>query len=87
MDDVVTMRVVERRRDFASDAQCLLERERATRKASRERFPLEMLHDEEANAAFVPNVVKRADMGVRQLRDGARLAVEPSLEIRRRPQV
>jgi len=48
----------------------------------RQRLTLEVFHDEVVGPILVADVVERANMQVRQLRDGAGFAVEPFPELR-----
>ncbi len=52
------------------------ERERATRQPVSKRFPFEKLGDRENDRAFLPEIVDREDVRMRQRRDGTRLALE-----------
>jgi hypothetical protein len=54
----------------------LIERQRSSGEARRERLALQVLHHEEAAAVVLPDIVQRPDMRVIELRDGARLALE-----------
>ena len=45
-----------------------------------------MLHDQERRARVLADVVQRADVGMGELRDGARFAVEALAELRVRGQ-
>ena len=47
----------------------------------RERFALEELHHQESCPGLLTDVVERADVGVRQLRNRSRLTVEPLAEL------
>ena len=76
VDDSLSVRLVERVRDLDSEAKHLLRRESSPGEAILERLPLEELHDEVLDPAFAPDVVERADMRVRKLRDRAGLALE-----------
>ena len=62
--------------------QRLLERQRALRQPVRERLAFEILHDEVRGAVLLAHVVQRADVRMIELRDRARLAVEPLAELR-----
>jgi hypothetical protein len=55
----------------------LVKRELATRKAGGEGLALQVLHDEEIRAVLLPDVVERADVRVRERRDGSGFALEP----------
>ena len=52
--------------------------------AIRQRLALEVLHDEVLGLALAPDVVERADVRVRDLRDRLRLALEPLPQLRAR---
>jgi hypothetical protein len=54
---------------------------RCPREAIRECFAGEQLHDEEQRPMVVADVVERASMRMRELRDRARLCVESLLEL------
>ena len=70
---------IERTRELDGDPQDLLDRQRAAQQSMRERFALQVLHHQELDAVLTADVVQRADMRVRQARDGARLAPETFL--------
>ena len=82
MGDAGAMRHIERRHDIDRHAQRLCRREGAPFEAVGQRLALEQLHDEERRAVVFANVVQRADVGVGQLGDRARLAIEPFAELR-----
>ena len=77
MDDPLPVRLVQRVGDLDAEAQRLRERQRALAEAIRERLALEELHDEVLRAVLVADVVKGADVRMRELRDRLRLALEP----------
>ena len=77
MHDAVPVRGVERLRDLDPVAQRQLERQRAARRQPvGQRLALQVLHDQVGGRVLVADVVERADVGMRELRDGARLALE-----------
>ncbi len=76
VDDALPMRLVERVGDLDAVAQDLLGRQRAFAEAVGERLALEVLHDEVVGVALAPDVVERADVRMRELRDRLRLALE-----------
>jgi hypothetical protein len=82
MDDAGPVRLVERVSDLDRDPQRVVDVERAKFQTSLERFALQELHDQERPAVLVPDVVERADVGMIQLRDRPRLAVEPFAKLR-----
>ena len=76
MDDALPVRVVERVGDLDAEAQRLVERQRPLREPLGERLAFEQLHDQVVGVALVADVVERADVRVRELRDRLRLALE-----------
>ncbi len=80
MDDVGTMRVIERVGDLDGDAVCVDEFQRAALEPSRQCLSLEILHHEIVDIAVPSDVVKRADVRVCQRRNRLRFAVEPVAE-------
>src|SRR5262249_32091717 len=60
----------------------LVETHRPARQFLRKRVALEVLHHEVRGAILLPDVVERADTRMIQLRDDARLTVEPLAELR-----
>ena len=69
-----------------SDAvtQRLLERQRAVGQSIRQRLALQVLHDEVLGLAFPSHVIERADVRVRELRDGLGLPLEALPHLRGR---
>ena len=57
MDDLFAMRFVQCARNLSGIGQDLFERQR-----TRERLPLDVLHDEKGHTVFVTDVVEPADM-------------------------
>ena len=76
------MRAGERLRQGGRVLQRLVERERTAREPGRERFALEILHDEELEAVLLADVVERADVGMVQPRDRSGLALEALSSLR-----
>ncbi len=77
MDDLVTVRVVQRVGDFAGDAHRLLNRQRAARvDPVAQRLPLHHRHHIEEKAVGFPRVVQRQDVRMGQSRGEADLADE-----------
>jgi hypothetical protein len=74
--DALPVRLVERVGDLRAVAQGLLERQRTLGEALRERVAFEKLHDEVVHVSVPSDVVDRADVGMRELRDRLGLAVE-----------
>ena len=62
--------------DLDAVLERLVERELAPRETGGEGLPVQILHDEEIDAVLLPDVEQRADVRVRQRRDGAGLALE-----------
>jgi hypothetical protein len=60
----------------------LVERQRAFLQPIGQRLAVEILHDEKRHALLIADVVERADVRMGELRDGARLAIEPIAEQR-----
>ena len=87
MDDPLPVRPVEGVRDLKAVPEHLIERERPFHQPIRQRLPLEVLHDEELDAVLVPDVVERADVRMRELRDRLRLPLEPLADLGARGEV
>ena len=81
MNDPLPVGLVQRIGDLDAEAQRLRERQRALAEPVRQRLAFQELHHEVLRAVLVPHVVKRADMRVRELRDGLRLALEPLADL------
>src|SRR5262245_51595193 len=81
MHDSGAMRLVECVRNLNSDLQRLLNLGGSSGDLLRERLALQVLHDEVVRPILMPYVVERADVGMRERRDGARLAVEAFAEV------
>ena len=77
MHDPLPVRLVQRVGDLDAEAERLRERQRALAEPVRERLALEQLHDEVLRAVLVADVVERADVRMRELRDRLRLPLEP----------
>ena len=58
-------------------AQRLVERQRPLREPLGERLAFEELHDQVVARPSAADVVERADVGMRELRDRSRLTLEP----------
>ena len=84
MNDSLPMRLLQGVRDFDAVAQRLLERQRAAGQSIRQRLALEVLHDEVLGLAFPSHVIERADVRVREPRDGLCLPLETLSHLRRR---
>jgi hypothetical protein len=82
VNDAGAMGLVERVADLCRDRQRLLNRHRAACDPLRQRFPRQQLHDQKSRPIVLPDVVERADVGVRDLGDRARFAVEPFAKLR-----
>jgi hypothetical protein len=81
MDHALLMRVIERVSDLSGDPQRGAERQRAALEPARQRLAFDEFHDQERRRALFADVVERADVGMRNAGDRARLlaeAVEPS---------
>ena len=76
VDDALLVRGFERIGDLARDGERLLERNRALLDPLGERLALDQLHDQVVRA----DVEQRADIGMVQRGDGARLALEAVAE-------
>ncbi len=85
--DPLPVRLVQRVRDLRPVPQRLLERQRALGQAIGKRLALEQLHHQVLDAVRVADVVQRADVRVRQLRNRLRFPLEPLPDLRRRRQV
>ena len=77
MDDAPAMGAIERIHDLAGNAQRLAHRDRSALQTLGQRLALQVLHHEEVGPPSPPaHVVERADVGVDQLRDRTRFALE-----------
>ena len=83
MDDPAPVRGVQRSGDLGPDPKRLLDGQRPLRQAVRQRLALQVLHDQVVGPVLVADVVERADVRVRELRDRLRLALEPLAQLRR----
>ena len=79
--DALLVGTIERVGHLDPERQDLLGRKRALRQAVGQGLALEILHDEVVDTCFAPDVVERADVRMRELRDGARLAIEALPEL------
>ncbi len=77
MNDSGTMRLVERLGDFDPVPDHVGDGEGAAAETIGQVLAVEVLHHQEIDAAFVADVVERADVGMIQRGDGPRLAIEP----------
>ena len=77
MNDALAVRGGERSADLRPRLRDLARRHRPARQALRERLPVEQLHDGVGDPPSLSEIVKRQDVGMRQRRDRARLALEP----------
>ena len=82
MDEAPAMGGVQGIGDLAAVAQHLIERQRSPLQPLRQRLSLEVFHDEEVDAVVTADVVERADVRVRERRDGLRFALETLAERR-----
>ena len=82
MHDARAVGFVERVGDFGGDLDGVAERQRAPGDAIRQRLALEILHDEKGGALVIADVVQRADVGVIELGDRPRFAIETLAELR-----
>ncbi len=85
MHDARAMSAIERVRDRDSDFEGFVERQRPALETLGERLALQVLHDQVVDLAALvrlgADVVQRADVGMRERRDGLRLAVEALLHL------
>ncbi len=94
MDDPAAMRVIERIGHLDREPKRLGNRQRTAAQTLGERPPVDVLHDEKRDAGNRfrrvvriggrrrgPDVVERADVGVIEARNDARLALEPLREL------
>ncbi len=81
MHDALTVRAVQGAGHGNRNRQGFADANRTAGNPGGERFALEVLHDEEIDAAFVTDVVQRADVRIAQRRNRARLAFEPLLHL------
>ena len=87
MHEARAVRFGERARDLHGARQQRGELQRPALEARRERLALDQLHHEVVGAFVIPDVVKRADVRVVELRQRARLAFEARAQVvaRRQP--
>ena len=84
MHDRLTMGLVERVGHLHGVANRLVGRQRSLQQAVRERLAFQVFHDEVLGPVMLSDVIERADVRVRQLRDGLRLALETLPRVGRR---
>jgi hypothetical protein len=82
MGQPLAMGGVERIGELRADAQHLFERQRAAQQAMCKCLAGHVLHHQKIDTVLFPDVVKRADVGMRQTRDRARLPPKPCLALR-----
>ncbi|MBK6407866.1 MAG: hypothetical protein IPF66_24335 [Holophagales bacterium] len=82
MDDPLLVRLLEGFRDLAGDGEGLVERERPALQPLGEVLARHELHDEGAHAAGLFEAVDRGDVGVLQLGENLRLALEAGEAVR-----
>jgi hypothetical protein len=75
--DALTMGASEGVGDLRAEADGLSGGNRAALQPPMERLAFDVLHHQEIDAVLMPDVVQRADVRMIQLRDRARLSVEP----------
>ena len=76
MDDALRMRGGERLGDLDRRAQRLRERHRPSAQPRRQRFAVEILHDEEVDPVLVAHLMEGTDARMRESRDGAGLVAQ-----------
>ncbi len=76
MNHSATVGLVEAIADFCTNLQYLVTGKGASPQAVSEGFALQKLHDQKIDAVVLADVVKGADVGIVQRRDGLRLALE-----------
>jgi hypothetical protein len=81
MDDALLVRLVQCVRDLDAVPEHLLDGQRTLFETSGQRFPVEILDDEVIDPVLVTDVVERADVRVRELRNGSSLSVEPLAKV------
>ena len=62
--------------DVAAEGEHLVDGQRAAGETRRQRLPFQQLHDHEVAAVVLADVEERADVGVTERRDDARLALK-----------
>ncbi len=76
------MRLLKRLRDFRSNLQNLIQRQRALRQPFGQGLAFEILHDQEVGAVLRADVVKRADIGMLKCGNGFGLALHALFQFR-----
>ena len=82
MCDARAMRVIERARDLGRENEPFGKLQSAFLESRRQGFPFQVLHDEKRGALLLADVIERTDVGMIELGDDARLAIEPLAELR-----
>ncbi len=77
VDDPLAVRRLEGRGDLGSEPQCLIEGQQPSGEAFCKGLPLEQFHHEVLDAVLIPDIVERADVRMRELRDRLGLPLEP----------
>ena len=75
------MGFIQRVGDLRSVAQHLIHRQRSARQPVSQALALQILHHQIVGALLRADVIKVADVGVGELRDGTRLALEALLQV------
>ena len=81
MHDPLTVRRIQRRGDLLPDPQHLIDWQCALLQTIRQRLALEHLHDQKVQIPLLAHIEQRADVGVAELRDDLRLALETGAEL------
>jgi len=82
MDNPLLMRFLQGLRDFRSNLQNLIERQRAFRQPFGERLAFEVLHDQEVGAVLPADVIERADIRMLERGNGFRFPLHALLQFR-----
>ena len=77
VDDAGGMGMLEAADDFDAADEELVEGNGTSRESRRKRFTVEVLHDDEVQAAFGSDVMDRTDVGMAERGNRTRLALEP----------
>ena len=82
MNDALAVRCLQRFSDLDAELQGLLDGQRAALHPVTQGLAFQVLHHQEVHALLLADVVQRANVRMRQLGDGAGLALEALVQVR-----